>query len=349
MKIIIALDASPQCAEIVLQAAARPWPAGSKFLLLHVFDPFPYAKMPISLDRARKAAGAQLEAVAQRLRKAAWKTETQVVLGRAREVIVKCAVEWRADLVLVGSNEASVWLRALMGSTARSVLRLAPCSVEIVRPAHRKPSHRGMKVMITTDGSECSLAALHSVALRPWHRGSTFKVISIPEPFMPLAQFRSFELKEVESLNAAAVKDARRYAEQGAQILAKAGLSVETETPLPTDTDAREITNAAKRWHAQLVVLGSHGRRGFDRWTIGSVSEHVALHAQCSVEVIRESSATMKVQNKISRTRGKANRTRKILRSPRRAPSQSVLNIVERPNAEQHPYLTYTMEPHPEL
>ena len=35
------------------------------------------------------------------------------------------------------------------------------------------------------------------------------------------------------------------------------------------------------------MVLGSHGRRGFDRLTMGSVSEHVAMHSPCSVEVIR--------------------------------------------------------------
>jgi nucleotide-binding universal stress UspA family protein len=34
-------------------------------------------------------------------------------------------------------------------------------------------------------------------------------------------------------------------------------------------------------------VLGSHGRRGFDRYMMGSVSESVALHAHCSVEVVR--------------------------------------------------------------
>jgi len=37
-----------------------------------------------------------------------------------------------------------------------------------------------------------------------------------------------------------------------------------------------------------MIVLGS-GRRGFDGWTPGSVSEHLTLHAPCSVEVIRGS------------------------------------------------------------
>jgi nucleotide-binding universal stress UspA family protein len=144
-----------------------------------------------------------------------------------------------------------------------------------------------MKILIATDGSNFSVATLHSVANRPWPKGSTFKVISIPEPFMPLGEFPYFELKEIEKLNTAALKDAKRYAAAGAEILARAGLRVREGTPLPRDSDAREIIKEAKRWHADMVVLGSHGRRGFDRWTIGSVSEYVALHAPCSVEVIR--------------------------------------------------------------
>jgi nucleotide-binding universal stress UspA family protein len=35
-------------------------------------------------------------------------------------------------------------------------------------------------------------------------------------------------------------------------------------------------------------VMGSHGRRGFDRIVLGSVSESVAMHARCSVEVVRK-------------------------------------------------------------
>ena len=66
---------------------------------------------------------------------------------------------------------------------------------------------------------------------------------------------------------------------------------METDTVLPRDSDAREIVKEAERWHARMVIVGSHGRRGFDRLTLGSVSEHVALHAPCSVEVIRGSLA----------------------------------------------------------
>ena len=287
MKVLIALDATPQCAEIVKEAASRPWPEGTEFLLVHVLDPFPFAKAPISFERAKAAAEEELRNAGIGLVHAGWKMEADVIPGLARKALAQTAESWGADLVLVGSNESGALTRLFLGSTARSVLRDAPCSVEIVRPQSEEDKGRGTKIMIATDGSEYSTAALRCIASRPWPEGSKVKVISIPEPFMPLDEFPQFELKEIESLNTAALKDAQRYAQAGVDILKKAGMDAEGEALPPRDSDAREIVKEAKRWKADIVVVGSHGRRGFDRWTLGSVSEHVALHAPCSVEVIR--------------------------------------------------------------
>jgi nucleotide-binding universal stress UspA family protein len=38
---------------------------------------------------------------------------------------------------------------------------------------------------------------------------------------------------------------------------------------------------------ADLIVVGSHGYRGFKRFLLGSVSQAVASHAKCSVEIVR--------------------------------------------------------------
>jgi len=290
MRILIALDASPQCGEIIAEIASRPWPPKSSFLLLHVLDPFPYAKAPITLERAKTEAETQLKNVGKRLCAGGWDTKEEVVLGRARLQIAKIAYSWKADLVVVGSYGASALTRLLLGSTARAVLRHAPCSVEIVRP---RPSEegpirdQGMKILVATDGSEFSTFALQSLVSRPWPEGSKFRVISIPEPFLTIGEFPYFEMKEVENLNTDALKAATRSAETGAQLLRKSGVEVETVSPLPRNSDACEIVQEAEQWHAHMIVLGSHGRRGFDRWTLGSVSEDVALHAPCSVEVIR--------------------------------------------------------------
>jgi nucleotide-binding universal stress UspA family protein len=291
MRVLVALDASPQCGEIVGELARRPWPAGTSFLLLHVLDPFPFTKAPLSLKGAMDAAERQLKEAGRKLCTGGWAMEEDVVLGRARQKIAKIAASWKANLVVVGSNEAGPLTRLLLGSTARAVLRNAPCAVEVVRPRvdGKHAWTKGMKILVATDGSEYSLAALRSVARHPWPEGSKFKVISIPEPFTPLGRFSHFEMKEIENLNTAAVRDAKRYAESGATILRKAGLVASIKAPLPQDGDAGEILKEADRWPARMVVLGSHGRRGFDRLTMGSVSEHVALNAPCSVEVIRGS------------------------------------------------------------
>jgi nucleotide-binding universal stress UspA family protein len=47
------------------------------------------------------------------------------------------------------------------------------------------------------------------------------------------------------------------------------------------------ILEEARRWDADLIIVGSHGRRGFKRFLLGSVSEAVAMKAHCSVVVVR--------------------------------------------------------------
>lgn len=48
-----------------------------------------------------------------------------------------------------------------------------------------------------------------------------------------------------------------------------------------------KILEAAEAWHADLIVLGSHGRKGLGRFLIGGISNTVARHAHCSAEIVR--------------------------------------------------------------
>ena len=302
MRVLIALDATPSCAKIIEEAVNRPWPSGSTFLLLHVLDPFPFVKAPISLQRAKDAAHAELKNLKECLVDAGWKTETDVVLGHPRSAIGESATSWKADLLMLGSNDLGPVARLLLGSTAHSILRRAPCSVEIVRPSAngKRPRAAGMKILVATDGSEYSVTALRSVASRPWPKGSEVKVLSVPKPFLPINVFPYFESKEIENLNTSALEEANRAVDTGAKLLSKLDAKVSTQTPFPQASPARVIVKEAQEWGAQMIVLGSHGRCGFDRLTMGSVSEYVAFHGHCSVEVIRG----RKVQKKRSRKGG---------------------------------------------
>ena len=47
------------------------------------------------------------------------------------------------------------------------------------------------------------------------------------------------------------------------------------------------VVDVARKWRADLIVVGSHGRTGLGRILLGSVSDYVAHHAPCSVQIVR--------------------------------------------------------------
>ena len=51
---------------------------------------------------------------------------------------------------------------------------------------------------------------------------------------------------------------------------------------------ANMIVDAAATWGADLIVMGTHGRRGFERLLVGSVAEHVIRIATTSLMLVRE-------------------------------------------------------------
>jgi nucleotide-binding universal stress UspA family protein len=83
------------------------------------------------------------------------------------------------------------------------------------------------------------------------------------------------------------MKGAAEDAEAAAGRLRRAGFLVEVEIAAEGHPSAA-ILEAAAHWPADLIVVGSHGRSGLDRFLLGSVSDHVVRHAKCSVEVVRQ-------------------------------------------------------------
>ena len=74
-------------------------------------------------------------------------------------------------------------------------------------------------------------------------------------------------------------KPAQELVERIAEQLRDAGFKAETAVEVG---DVRErILDSASEWRADLIVLGSHGKRGLQRFLLGSVAEFVARHAKC--------------------------------------------------------------------
>ena len=93
-------------------------------------------------------------------------------------------------------------------------------------------------------------------------------------------------------------KEAKELVRRAALRLRKVGFKT-SEIVEEGDTKARIVDNAAK-WHADLIVLGSHGWKGLGRFLMGSVSEAVTRHAGCSVEVVRSRNTAKPARRKTS-------------------------------------------------
>jgi nucleotide-binding universal stress UspA family protein len=288
MRLLVAVDGSGSSDAVIREAARRPWPAGSEFAVVTVVDPYFFPKAPLLLEEAKQSAKKSLEDLAKPLMEAGWKPELHVVLDNPRHALPRAASEWRTDLVLMGSHGVGAMSRLLLGSTAQAVLRHAECSVEIVRSRKEGAAEEdGMRVLVPTDGSEHAQAALAAVAARPWPKGSEFRVIASPEYPVLVGEYPYYAPEQVAALTKQSLVHAKEAVDTGAGLLMKAGLHVSSEVMEPKDTPSHSILAAAAEYKADLIVLGSHGRRGFDRLILGSVSETVALHATCSVEVVR--------------------------------------------------------------
>jgi nucleotide-binding universal stress UspA family protein len=294
MKILIASDGSPSSEPLIHEAASRPWPTGTEFTVVTVVDPFFFTRAPLLLEEAKQKTTQSLAEQAKPLADAGWPVNADVILDSPRHALPRIASALSADLILLGSHGRGTVGRLLLGSTAQAVLRHAECSVEVVRrPRAERKISEGMRVMVPTDGSEHAEFALQIISQLPWPAHSEFRIVASPEYPVLIGEYPYYAPEQLAELTRGSRDHAAQSAATGEQRLTRMGFKISQEVIEPMDSPAHAILAAAELWHPDLIVMGSHGRRGFDRLVLGSVSETVALYAPCSVEVVRRPLAVL--------------------------------------------------------
>ena len=291
MKILIAIDSSASSNAVINEIIARRWPEGTEARVLSVVGSVDaYSVMSHIEPHANaetEAAKALVKSAVDRLTSRGLEAYWVVTRGNPRTAIVDYAREWGPNFVFIGSHGHSGLTRFFLGSVAKTVLRHAPSSVGILRPfTGDRLTKVGMRILVATDGSKYSEAAVRSVAQRPWPKGTKIKLVSVIAP----SEFVIDPLYGVAEVTGRADEVKKELAQEAlssaGRILNSAGLK-SAGVALTGDAKAR-IIDEAKEWGADLVVVGAQGRSGIDRFLQGSVSEAVAIHAHCSVEVIHD-------------------------------------------------------------
>jgi nucleotide-binding universal stress UspA family protein len=144
-------------------------------------------------------------------------------------------------------------------------------------------------ILVAIDDSSTSEKALHEAFRLASACGAAMEIVhAVDESLFPTHARGGVALMDVASVQRALEQEGRDVIAKAVAAAAKAGVEVSTRL-LSSETKhaADQIVDAADEAQADLIVLGSHGRRGVQRLVLGSVAERVLRRSATSVLIVR--------------------------------------------------------------
>jgi nucleotide-binding universal stress UspA family protein len=311
--ILISVDdssCSEQAGTYGLELAKR---FGARVLVTHIVAELPKLYSGTNWAKEMLEQGKQLLATwKQKAEAENFLLETSVVASQDIALgIVSAAQENACDLIVMGTHGRKGLAHAFLGSVAERVTRLTTLPVLLVREtkvgqtkvgetkvSEAKPAITPSfeRILVAVDGSDASRKALrYADDLAQATQAELHLLHVIPDLPAPL-------IDPVALGGAAATlnyKDTLKHLEQEARIImevSRAELDTQT-TVFHTARAQREgiaevITSYAKAQGCSFIVMGTHGRSGFDRLLLGSVAEGVAHTTPVPLLLIRHLSKT---------------------------------------------------------
>lgn len=223
----------------------------------------------------RAELGAQLERLGGELEQL---TAVKLAVGTPHQLVVETADEVGADLLLLGSSEATGPLAPLLGSTADRVMRKSTRPVLVVREGFRLPFDRILAPVDLSPLSEDSLnRGLEILAHLELEKRPAIEVLFV---LSRLDREKSHHFTP-EQVDRFATEELERFLER------VDGSYADTLKPrLRCGVPRQEILAFLEQHDADLLILGTHGRSGFERFIVGSVAADIVRRVDRSVLVV---------------------------------------------------------------
>jgi nucleotide-binding universal stress UspA family protein len=140
-------------------------------------------------------------------------------------------------------------------------------------------------ILVPTDGSDLSIKATRSAVVLAQKLGARITALTVTEPFpySPLAETQPIATQDFFNAQAQAAQHRLQAVRDAAASggVACDAFSVEAAQPW------RAICDQATAWNTDLIVMASHGRKGFSALLLGSETQKVLTHSSIAVLVVR--------------------------------------------------------------
>ena len=237
-----------------------------------------------------KKASSQLVDLKGRAERRGIAVTTRVATGIPSEEVITAARAEDSDLLVVGTRGKTGLAHVLLGSTAERVIRGAPCPVLTVRmePADVEQEESALsrpvmleRILVPVDFSDCSLDALEYAAVVAQQAKASLLLLHVLEPVSYGLDFTLGHSRTREQVREIWTK---RLEELASSLMVT---QVPVKSQLRGGHPADSILDSAKTLPCDLIVMGTHGRRGFSHAFSGSVAEAVLRKALCPVLTVR--------------------------------------------------------------
>ncbi len=282
--VVVATDFSESAKRAARRGALIAQQLKAELHLLHVVQPLdiypgadPAADFRMNHEQVIQAAvKTRLDALAASLHKEfAIQVVSATRLGRAHTEIAGYAAAKTAFLVVTGTRGENALLDLLMGSTASRLLRLATFPVLIAKNTAVEPYQSAIAAVDFSPGSSHVLELSHAVA-----SSARIEVLHVydtdhDDRMREAGMDEAYILGRQEHV----LKDAEKHLD-----IELAGMNYgNTTRHVLAAHPAAAICKRASALHADLIVIGRHGKSGMQELLLGSVSKDVTHAAECDV------------------------------------------------------------------
>jgi nucleotide-binding universal stress UspA family protein len=144
------------------------------------------------------------------------------------------------------------------------------------------------RILVPVDGSSTSMAGLSEALRLARNQKAKLKLLHIVDELMIFGTAESG--LNIEPVIESMKRGGKRILDRAAKAAAARGVRAETELwENATGRVAEVLVGRAKRWRADLIVMGTHGRRGVNRLVLGSDAELVVRNSPVPVLLVRSS------------------------------------------------------------